>query len=112
MTMAVSNGQGSAPAVKDTPSVQQINGFAKQVIENGDQQWPRALENLTINIGKAGLDTDPDLAQAVGVVREAAKSLAAAGRTIQAVMTKHVSLAQKVSETKNHGSKMKAYENQ
>lgn len=112
MTMAVSNGQGSVPTVKDQPSVQKINGFASQVITSGDQQWPRALENLQINIVQAGLSNDGALMGAVGVVREAAASLAAAGRTIQGVMAKHVKLAQNVSETKDHGTKIKSYENE
>jgi hypothetical protein len=101
-----------APLTDDTPSVQNITQFADDVCKSGGEEWPATLENAETNVASAGLGGDPEIAAALGTIKESAAAMAAAGADLKQAMAKHVALAANVSDTQHVGTQIGAYQNQ
>ena len=103
---------GGAPMVDDSTSVQAIDAFAGEVASTSNEGWITAIEQAEQNVVTAGLSGDPDITTALTAMKEAAGALAATGTQLKTAMSKHVVLAEHVSETQNHGTKIQPYQNQ
>lgn len=109
---SMSTPTGAPVVAEGAGAVQALDTYADGIIHSGQIDWAASVETARVNVTEAGLAGDPDLQAALGQIEEAAQMVVSAGQAIKTAMATHVQLAEHVSETRHHGTKIDAYENQ
>ena len=94
--------QGAQPMadampVEEITNIQALRGFADQVQQHGNRDWPEKLEAAEAQLGQAGMNNDPAITSSFGQMREAAAMFASAGAALRAALVPHEQVAEQVS---------------
>jgi hypothetical protein len=96
---------------EEAASVQALDGNADDMVAQFSNAWPTYVETVESNITAAGLARNKAIKAAMGSFDEAIAAARHAAQDLKKALAPQVALASEVSETEDHGTDMKAYEN-
>lgn len=96
---------------EEAASVQALDLNADDMLGSMSNQWPSYIETVENNVVAAGLAGNKAVKTAIASFDEAVGAARAAAQALKTALKPQVDLANNVSETEDHGTNMKAYEN-